>query len=210
MALKMVFATSMLLFAIYSQTALGSEVKCENLDEDTCAFAVSATGKRCVLEKSMRRSGIEVYSCRSSGIESDKVTNIVESNECINACGLGRKSLGISSDALLESRFTQKLCSVKCLNHCPNVVDLFFNLAAGEGVFLPKLCESQEGKTRRAMSEIRSSGIAMDTLGPVGPVSLAVMAPEPATSMYPMPAVPAPEPVTSMYPMPAVPAPTPY
>ncbi|XP_010444786.1 PREDICTED: uncharacterized protein LOC104727386 [Camelina sativa] len=194
MALKTVFVTSMLLLAIYSQTTLGHEVKCENLDEDTCAFAVSSTGKRCVLEKSVRRSGIEVYSCRSSGIESDKVTNIIESNECIEACGLDRKSLGISSDALLESRFTQKLCSDKCFKQCPNVVDLFYNLAAGEGVFLPKLCESQEGKTRRAMSEIRSSGIAMDTLGPVGPVRLGEMAPEPATSVDIMPNVPAPSP----------------
>lgn len=115
---------------------VGHEVKCENLDKDTCAFAVSSTGKRCVLEKSMRRSGIEVYTCRSSEIEADKVTNIIESDECIEACGLDRKSLGISSDALLESRFTQKLCSVKCLKQCPNVVDLFFNLAAGEGTVL--------------------------------------------------------------------------
>lgn len=115
---------------------VGHDVKCENLDEDTCAFAVSSTGKRCVLEKSVRISGIEVYTCRSSEIEADKVTNIIESDECIKACGLDRKSLGISSDALLESRFTQKLCSVKCLNQCPNVVDLFFNLAAGEGTVL--------------------------------------------------------------------------
>ncbi|VVB15697.1 unnamed protein product [Arabis nemorensis] len=187
MASKTVFVASMLLVAMYLQTTLGHEVKCDNLNEDTCAFAVSSTGKRCVLEKSVRRSGIEVYTCRSSEIEADKVTNIIESDECINSCGLDRKSLGISSDALLESRFTQKLCSVKCLNQCPNVVDLFFNLAAGEGVFLPKLCESQKGKSRRAMSEIRSSGIVMDTLAPVGPVKLGEMAPEPATSMDHMP-----------------------
>ena len=115
---------------------LGNEVKCEKLDKDTCAFAVSSTGKRCVLEQSIKRSGIEGYTCRSSEIEADKVTNIIESDECIKACGLDRKSLGISSDALLESRFTQKLCSVKCLTQCPNVVDLFSNLAAGEGTVL--------------------------------------------------------------------------
>ena len=61
-------------------------------------------------------------------------------------------------------------------------------------MYLPKLCESQEGKSRRAMSEIRSSGIAMDTLGPVGPVMLGEIAPEPATSMDNMPYVPAPSP----------------
>ncbi|AED96208.1 photoassimilate-responsive protein PAR-like protein [Arabidopsis thaliana] len=194
MALKTVFVAFMILLAIYSQTTFGDDVKCENLDENTCAFAVSSTGKRCVLEKSMKRSGIEVYTCRSSEIEANKVTNIIESDECIKACGLDRKALGISSDALLESQFTHKLCSVKCLNQCPNVVDLYFNLAAGEGVYLPKLCESQEGKSRRAMSEIRSSGIAMDTLAPVGPVMLGEIAPEPATSMDNMPYVPAPSP----------------
>ncbi|CAH2070237.1 unnamed protein product [Thlaspi arvense] len=160
------------------------EVKCENLNKDTCTFAVSATGKRCVLEKSVKRSGIEVYTCRSSEIKADKITNIIESDECIKACGVDRKSLGISSDALLESRFTQKLCSVKCLTQCPNIVDLFFNLAAGEGVYLPKLCESQEGNSRRGMSEIRSSGIVMDTPGPVGSVMLDEMAPAPATGIF--------------------------
>uniref|UniRef100_A0A1J3GPL6 PAR1 protein n=1 Tax=Noccaea caerulescens TaxID=107243 RepID=A0A1J3GPL6_NOCCA len=184
MALKTIcVAYILLLLAIYLQTTLGNEVTCENLDEDTCAFAISSTGKRCVLEKSVRRSGMEVYTCRSSEIEVDKATNIIESDECITGCGLDRKSLGISSDALLESRFTQKLCSVKCLTQCPNIIDLFYNLAAGEGVYLPKLCESQEGKSRRAMTEIRSSGIVMDTLGPVGPVRLGEMAPGPATSM---------------------------
>ncbi|CAN8302183.1 unnamed protein product [Cochlearia groenlandica] len=192
MALKTIFVVSMLLLAIYLQTALGHEVKCENLDKDTCAFAVSSTGKRCVLEKSVKRSGFEVYTCRSSEIETNKVTNMIESEECIKSCGLDRTSFGISSDALLESRFTQKLCSVQCLNQCPNVVDLFFNLAAGEGVYLPKLCDSQDGKPRRAMSEIRSSGIAMDILGPVGPVRLSDMAQEPATSTGPMPYAPPP------------------
>lgn len=79
---------------------------------------------------------MEVYTCRSSEIEADKATNIIESDECITGCGLDRKSLGISSDALLESRFTQKLCSVKCLTQCPNIIDLFYNLAAGEGTLL--------------------------------------------------------------------------
>ncbi|CAF2138072.1 unnamed protein product [Brassica rapa] len=207
MAMKTFFVVSMLLLAVYLQTTLGNEVKCEKLDKDTCAFAVSSTGKRCVLEQSIKRSGIEGYTCRSSEIEADKVTNIIESDECIKACGLDRKSLGISSDALLESRFTQKLCSVKCLTQCPNVVDLFFNLAAGEGVYLPKLCESQEGQSRRAMSELRSSGIVRDTLGPVGPVRLGEMAPEPATSMDYMPYAPAPEPATSMDHMSYAPAP---
>lgn len=76
---------------------------------------------------------MEAYKCTTSEIEADKLKNLVESNHCIEACGLDRDTLGISSDSLLESRFTQKLCSPQCYQRCPNVVDLYFNLAAGEG-----------------------------------------------------------------------------
>ncbi|KAF7147004.1 hypothetical protein RHSIM_Rhsim03G0186700 [Rhododendron simsii] len=48
----------------------------------------------------------------------------------MDACGLGRSVLGISSDSLLEAHFLQKLCSTQCYNSCPNIVDLYFNLAA--------------------------------------------------------------------------------
>lgn len=75
---------------------------------------------------------------------------------------------------------------------------------------MPKLCESQEGQSRRAMSELRSSGITMDTLGPVGPVRLGEMAPEPATSMDYMPYAPAPEPATPTGHMSYAPAPASY
>ncbi|KAF5732362.1 hypothetical protein HS088_TW18G01056 [Tripterygium wilfordii] len=152
------FAILALALLLCVQCTLG-EITCENLDQDTCAYAISSTGKRCVLEKQVRRSGEEAYTCRTSEIEADRLRNWVETDQCLKACGLDRKALGISSDSLLESRFTQKLCSPQCYDSCPNVVDLYFNLAAGEGVFLPKLCETQEGgNVRRGMAEIRSSG----------------------------------------------------
>lgn len=144
---------------------------CEYLDQDVCAFAVSSTGKRCVLEKHVKRGGQESYTCGTSEVEAEKIRNWVETDECIKACGLDRKSFGISSDSLLESRFTKKLCSSKCYSGCPNVVDLYFNLAAGEGVFLPKLCEAQGGSVRREMAEIRSSGLVAP--GPVQAEELA-------------------------------------
>jgi hypothetical protein len=108
-------------------------IACEHLDQDTCAFAVSSSGKRCVLEKHVKRSGEEAYTCRTSEIVADKLKDLVETDQCIKQCGLDRKTLGISSDSLLESRFTQKLCSPQCYQSCPNIVDLYFNLAAGEG-----------------------------------------------------------------------------
>ncbi|XP_070024704.1 uncharacterized protein [Nicotiana sylvestris] len=142
----------------FVQVTLGG-IACENLNEDSCAFAISSNGKRCVLEKHLRRSGEEGYTCRTSEIEADKLKDWIETDECIEACGVDRNALGISSDALLESRFTNKLCSPACYKHCPNIVDLYFNLAAGEGVYLPKLCAEQGKSARREIAEIRSSGL---------------------------------------------------
>ncbi|KAG4984184.1 hypothetical protein AAZX31_10G222400 [Glycine max] len=150
-------------------------IECETLSHDTCSFAVSSAGKRCVLEKRVKRTGEEAYTCRTSEIEADKLKDHIETEQCIKACGLDRKSLGISSDSLLESTFTQKLCSPHCYQCCPNVVDLYFNLAAGEGVFLPKLCEAQGVNARRGMAELKSSGIVAP--GPVHGVQFAAAPP---------------------------------
>ncbi|GJU80753.1 putative PAR1 protein [Tanacetum coccineum] len=176
------FLVCAVISAFSIQATLGS-IACENLNKDSCAFAVSSGGKRCVLEKSVRRSGEEVFVCSTSQIDTDKLTNWIETDECLEACGLNRNVLGISSDSLLESKFTQKLCSTQCYNGCPNIVDLYFNLAAGEGVYLPSLCQTQGDNKRRGMSEIRSSGFVAP--GPVVPVKLLtdgspVMAPSPA------------------------------
>ncbi|XP_047168809.1 uncharacterized protein LOC124837485 [Vigna umbellata] len=167
MASNFTFSTFMifaLAFSLTLQATLG-EIECENLSHETCSFAVSSAGKRCVLEKRVKRSGEEAYTCKTSEIEAENVKDHIETEQCVKACGLDRKSLGISSDSLLESTFTHKLCSPHCYQSCPNVVDLYFNLAAGEGVFLPKLCEVQGVNARRGMAELRSSGIVAP--GPV-------------------------------------------
>lgn len=109
-------------------------IECESLGKDKCSFAVSSAGKRCVLEKTVKRSGMEVYICKSSEIEADKLKNHIETDQCVEACGLDRMSLGISSDSLIDSHFTKKLCSTQCYNNCPNVVDLYFELAEVEGI----------------------------------------------------------------------------
>ncbi|KAJ8752782.1 hypothetical protein K2173_008517 [Erythroxylum novogranatense] len=175
MACNFIFKTLLLAAFVIALSVPGTlgEVTCEKLDKDTCAFAVSGSGKRCVLEKHVRRSGREAYICRTSEIEADRLKNWVETNECIRSCGLERESLGISSDSLLDTGFTRHLCSHQCYDSCPNVVDLYFNLAAGEGVFLPKLCEAQEGSARRElMAEIRSGGVVAP--GPVHGVKYGV------------------------------------
>ncbi|KAJ4849080.1 hypothetical protein Tsubulata_045234 [Turnera subulata] len=171
------FALVLITICILPTTTLGEEIRCEELGRDRCGYAISSTGKRCVLEKHLKmRSGEEVYTCRTSEIEADHLRNWIESDHCINACGLDRTSLGISSDSLLDSTFTHRLCSPHCYQACPNIVDLYFNLAAAEGVFLPKLCEAQEGSERRVLAaDIKSSGFVAP--GPVHPVRLGAVAP---------------------------------
>ncbi|XP_054795593.1 uncharacterized protein LOC129298078 [Prosopis cineraria] len=145
------------LLSLSMQITLGG-IECEGLGQDKCSFAVSSAGKRCVLEKHVKRSGEEAYVCRTSEIEADKLKDHIETEQCTNACGLDRMSLGISSDSLLDSHFTNKLCSPPCYQSCPNVVDLYFKLAAAEGLFLPKLCEAKGANAKRAMAEVKSSG----------------------------------------------------
>ncbi|XP_054788150.1 uncharacterized protein LOC129293999 [Prosopis cineraria] len=143
--------------SLFVQGTLGG-IECENLGKENCSFAVSLAGKRCVLEKIVKRSGMEAYICKSSEIEADKVMNHIETDKCVEACGLDRMSLGISSDSLIDSHFTEKLCSTQCYHHCPNVVDLYFKLAEVEGVFLPSLCEAKGESAKRAMADVKSSG----------------------------------------------------
>nr|GMD21994.1 cell wall integrity and stress response component 1 [Ipomoea batatas] len=146
---------------LFIQTALGDLV-CEQLPVGICSFSIASSGNRCVLE---------TY---SSG----------DGNECIAACGVDRKSVGISSDSLLDHRFTAKLCSPQCYQNCPNIVDLYYNLASEEGgVLLPDLCKALRTSSGRAMtSRFLSSGAAF---GPAtseaafGPISSVDCAPPP-------------------------------
>ncbi|KAF4356952.1 hypothetical protein CsatB_000577 [Cannabis sativa] len=152
---------------LFFQAALG-EIVCEELPLDVCAFAVASSGKRCLLETSTTVSkdgGVE-YQCRTSEVVVERLAEHIETEKCVKACGVDRKSVGISSDYLMEPQFTAKLCAQDCYQNCPNIVDLYFNLAAGEGVFLPDLCEKQRYNPHRAMVELMSSGAAP---GPVAP-----------------------------------------
>ncbi|KAK7353652.1 hypothetical protein VNO80_19103 [Phaseolus coccineus] len=101
------FMIFFLAFSLTLRVTLGG-TKCENLSHETCSFAVSSGGKRCVLEKRVKRSGEEAYACKTSNIEAENLKDHVETDQCIKACGLDRKSLGILSNSLLESTFTHK------------------------------------------------------------------------------------------------------
>ncbi|XP_039135276.1 uncharacterized protein LOC120272505 [Dioscorea cayenensis subsp. rotundata] len=148
-----------LVLVLSATLTMAKDIECENMEVSKCAFSVSSTGFRCVLEKRLALRGrLEVQTCRTSTIKAESFKGFVETDECIVGCGLDRTSFGISTDALLEPHFTDKLCSNQCYNGCPNIIDLYFNLAAGEGVFLPKMCEVRQGRARREMVELRSGG----------------------------------------------------
>lgn len=158
-----------------------AEIVCEDLPKDVCAFSIASSGKRCVLETARGKDGSVEYQCRTSEVVVERMAEYIETDQCVKACGVDRKSVGISSDALLEPQFTAKLCSPACYQRCPNIVDLYFNLAAGEGVFLRDLCEKRRSN-RRAMVELMSSG------GAPGPVSEDLsIASSPASASAPAP-----------------------
>lgn len=109
------------------------EVICEDLPTDICSFSVASSGKRCLLENYAAKDGKVGYQCRTSEVVVERMAEYIETDECVSACGVDRNSVGISSDSLLEPQSTAKLCSPSCYQNCPNIVDLYFNLADGEG-----------------------------------------------------------------------------
>ncbi|KAL1829062.1 hypothetical protein ACET3Z_007474 [Daucus carota] len=161
---------AMIIFIVLSfflQGALG-EVICNELPNEMCSFSVSSAGKRCLLETSTVMNDETVkFECKSSEVVVENLANWIESDECVSSCGVDRRSVGISSDSLMEPRFTAKLCSSACSQNCANIVDLYNNLALAEGVVLADLCKVQQSMPRRAMSQLLSSGSA------AGPISAA-------------------------------------
>ncbi|KAL0927199.1 hypothetical protein M5K25_001362 [Dendrobium thyrsiflorum] len=153
------FFSLFLAFALFVTSVLCSSyditgrVTCEQLDRSNCAFAVSSNGLRCLLQKHVRGAELdeEVYTCRTSSLKATVMAGWVETDACIAACSLERETVGISSDSLLDRRFMGRLCSPECFLNCPNIVDLYFNVAAGEGAFLPNLCRANG--FRREISE---------------------------------------------------------
>ena len=108
---------------------------CEQLTAELCAFAVSSTSRRCVLENTHCAGRATEYQCRTSEVvvEDGRLSGLVETDGCVRACGVDRATVGISSDSLLDPRVAGAVCSPACLRGCPNIVDLYSNLAAGEG-----------------------------------------------------------------------------
>ncbi|XP_027353085.1 uncharacterized protein LOC113863639 [Abrus precatorius] len=156
-----------------------AEIVCEELAKDACAFSIASSGKRCLLETAKAANGGVEYQCSTSEVAVEGMADYIETDQCVDACGVERNFVGISSDALLEPQFTAKLCSPSCYHKCPNIVDLYFNLAAAEGVFLPELCEKQRTNPHRAIFELVSSGAAPGPVSDASEDMQAALAPAP-------------------------------
>ncbi|KAL8232551.1 hypothetical protein R6Q57_002329 [Mikania cordata] len=160
---------------LFLQGSLG-EIVCEDLPTEVCSFSIASSGKRCLLENSYESEN-GGRQCTTSQVMVERMSEHIETDECVKACGVDRSSVGISSDTLLEPQSVSKICSEPCYLNCPNIVDLYFNLAVGEGVVLPDLCEKQRRNPHRAMIELMSSGAAA---GPVASQNLGGLADAPA------------------------------
>lgn len=122
-----------LVFSILLHGALG-EIICDELPNEMCSFSVSSSGNRCLLETyTTMNDDTMKFECKSSEVVVENFANWIESDECISSCGVDRHSVGISSDSLMEPHFTAKICSQSCSQNCPNIVDLYNNLAVAEG-----------------------------------------------------------------------------
>jgi hypothetical protein len=121
------------------------QLECQMLPIEECAFSVSYDGHRCVLEKSL---GSDVHVCETSNVKAGEESPVeyIESNECVEACGVERMTVGFSTDELSSHAFITKMCSRACRNNCVNLVDLYSNIIAGEGLTLSEFC----GEQRRA------------------------------------------------------------
>ncbi|KAI5070975.1 hypothetical protein GOP47_0013226 [Adiantum capillus-veneris] len=134
-----------LLLLVYHLTLkVEGNMECEELSTQDCAFAVASSGARCVLEKHYVKDSKNInYNCQTSIIMAERgVIQWIETDACMKACGVTRLWVGLSTDALLERSFIQRLCLPSCKDHCPNIMDLFTKLAVEEGVYLPNLCNA--------------------------------------------------------------------
>ncbi|XP_039169512.1 uncharacterized protein LOC104427555 [Eucalyptus grandis] len=106
-------------------------------------------GRRCVLENYVSPTdGKMECKCETSQVAVYTMHEWIETD----ACGVDRKSVGISSEALLQPRFTTKLCSP---------------------VTISRISEVQRSNLKRVMREVRSSGAASGPMGtaPMGSLS---------------------------------------
>ncbi|CAL1402176.1 unnamed protein product [Linum trigynum] len=134
------------LFALSSLLILNGAIGdliCEELPVELCAYSISDTGKRCVLENYLARKGMRHASTTAA------LTETVS-------------AIASSSDYLLSPNFVAKLCSQPCFSYCPNILDLYSNLAQAEGMNLHDICIRGNAVSRSALYILPKSSGGVD------------------------------------------------
>ncbi|MEI4856018.1 hypothetical protein, partial [Klebsiella pneumoniae] len=73
------------------QATLG-ELICEELPIDVCSFSIDSSGKRCLLENFEAKNGKVDYQCRTSEVIVERMAEHIETDSCVNACGVDRNT----------------------------------------------------------------------------------------------------------------------
>jgi hypothetical protein len=109
----------------------GAKVVCEQLAAEQCAFAVSSTSRRCVLENTHCAGRPTAYQCRTSEVvvEDGRLAGMVETDRATVA----RRHL-----LRLPPRSARRRRSLLAglppgVPQAPNIVNFYANLVAGEG-----------------------------------------------------------------------------
>ncbi|GAA0159047.1 hypothetical protein LIER_15925 [Lithospermum erythrorhizon] len=159
----MAIAIFLAFFLFIGQGAVGQLV-CEELPVGMCSYSIDSSRYRCVLETFELADETTILQCKKSQVLVTIMKEHIESDHCIRACGLDRFSVGISTDSLADHESVKSLCSFDCYQNCPNIIDLFVNLALAEGSPLNARCKNHQLRSRasaarrRAMQLLKASG----------------------------------------------------
>ncbi|KAI5054060.1 hypothetical protein GOP47_0008042 [Adiantum capillus-veneris] len=95
-----------------------ADVVCEELPMEWCAYSISSMGARCMLEGEKDGDNPMVYKCKTSSVETKVKGGWIEAEECMEACGLKRMTVGLFSQPPFDPQF---FCSPRCARSCPHL-----------------------------------------------------------------------------------------
>ncbi|WVZ17609.1 hypothetical protein V8G54_010591 [Vigna mungo] len=78
---------------MYGIYELAAEMACEDLPKEVCAFSIASSGKRCLLETEKAADGGVEYQCRTSEVVVERMADYIETDQCVEACGVDRNSV---------------------------------------------------------------------------------------------------------------------
>ncbi|MCO5582175.1 hypothetical protein L7F22_036065 [Adiantum nelumboides] len=129
-----------------------ADVLCEELPVEWCAYSISSLGARCVLVEGEKGGDDTMeYNCQTSSMETKVKGGWIEAEECMEACGLTRMTLGLH-----PSNTPDLLCSSRCSRTCPHLHYLLNPLSADQGSSIADLCLCLNNPHHRFIQEAPS------------------------------------------------------